>query len=185
MSLSANRIFTLFIIAMVIIASGCNRQSKRVETLIASGLGIFRSVNFDMDIESVKKFETAPLVNSTENYLRYEIKKINNTNEYAEIEYHFSKDRLDLITVYFSAEKTEDIEALFQEMITYYTEKYGEVVSDDSGWKRWEFEDKEGLPGSIEIMMKQESVNDIFSLDIELVKYYSDERKSAGLGSRY
>ncbi len=138
-----------------------------------------------MNIESVKKFESAPLVNSTENYLRYEIKKINNTNEYAEIEYHFSKEHLDLITVYYSAENSADIEALFKEMITYYTEKYGEAVSDDSGWKRWEFEDKEGIPGTIEIMMKQESVNDIFSLDIELVKYYADERKSASIGSRY
>jgi len=184
MSFSANSIFTLFITIVVFLASGCNTHSLRSEVLIASGLGIFRSVNFDMDIESVKKLESAPLVNSTENYLRYEINKINNTNEYAEIEYHFSKERLDLITVYYSAEKIEDIEALFQEMIVYFTEKYDNPASDDSGWKRWEFEDKEGIPGTIEIMMKQESVNNIFSLDIEMVKYYTDERKSASVGGR-
>lgn len=166
---------------MVIGFLSCNTKSKQSEVLIANGLGIFRSINFDMDIENVKKYETATLVNATEDYLRYEIKKINNSSEYVEIEYHFSKERLDLITVFYSAENEVALKKLFDEMKKHYSNKYGNATGDDAGWQRWEFEDTEGLPGSIEIMMKYESLNDVHGLDIEIVKYYKDERKTASI----
>jgi hypothetical protein len=166
---------------MVICFSSCNTKSKQSEVLIANGLGIFRSINFDMDIENVKRYETATLVNATEDYLRYEIQKINNTSEYVEIEYHFSKGRLDLITVFYSAENEVALKKLFEEMKTHYNKKYGTATSNNAGWERWEFEDREGLPGNIEIMMRYENLNNVYGLDIEMVKYYTDEAEPSAL----
>lgn len=172
---------TILFVVTAISFSSCNTKSKQSEVLIANGLGIFRSINFDMDIENVKKYETATLVNATEDYLRYEIQKINNTSEYVEIEYHFSKERLDLITVFYSAENEAALKKLFEEMKAYYNEKHGKAISNNTGWEHWEFEDKEGLPGNIEIMMKYEILNDVYGLDIEMVKYYTDGSKPSAL----
>ena len=175
------KISALYCIAiMLLLFAACKTEPEsRSAILLSDDTGIFRNISFDYDIETVKKNETAPLVNSTEDYLRYEIKNINKTSEYAEFEYHFSKNRLDLITVYYATTTKEEAEQLFNEVKKIYDKKFGAGKSDDSGWQMWEFEDKEGTAGNIEIMMKHESNNDLHGLDIELVKYYKDERRTA------
>jgi hypothetical protein len=166
-------------ITLLLITSCNEKPASRTSILLSEDSGIFRNISFDLDIDAVKKNETAPLANATEDYLRYELKNINKTSEYAEFEYHFSKNRLDLITVYYATTTKKEAEQLFNEVKKIYDKKFGASKSDDSGWQMWEFEDKEGSPGNIEIMMKHESNNDLHGLDIELVKYYKDERRTA------
>jgi hypothetical protein len=98
----------LLLLALAVIASGCKgkKEPARAEILFSKkSKGIFRNVDFDMDIETVKKNETAPLVNSSEDYLRYEIADVNgNKMEFIEFEYMFENNRLDRIMVFYTVE---------------------------------------------------------------------------------
>jgi hypothetical protein len=158
----------------------CQQQKvkKRSDILFEKGKGIFRSVDFDMTMEAVMQREKAPLVNSAEDYLRYEIQHINNTREFIQIEYMFSRQRLDRIMVYYHVERKEDADQLFNEARAYFEKKFGKSTDIESGWLIWELDDRGGLPGTIEIMISNESRRDMYGLDIEMVKYYKDEEKT-------
>jgi hypothetical protein len=171
----------LLLITISIIAASCNsnKEKKRAAILFEKGKGIFRNIDFDMDIETVQQNEKAPLANSADDYLRYEIENINNTNEFLQIEYMFDKQRLDRIMVYYKVAKKEDAEKLFNEVHEHYVKKFGESADNESGWLTWELKDKGGMPGNIEIMISKESKPDMFGVDIEMVKYYKDEQKPA------
>jgi hypothetical protein len=181
--LKPNSLFALFILMWAILFCGCkSKPPKAAEILLGNSKNVFREVGFDMDMNTVKKNETASLVNSAEDYLRYEIKNIEGkSSQYAEIEYHFDHNRLDLITVYQNTANELDIEPLFNDVKLHFNKKYGESKSNKAGWETWAFEDKEGEQGNIEIMLKGVNENGLFGIDIELVKYYKDEQKQAQL----
>jgi hypothetical protein len=175
--------FSLFIIALLMLSvAGCKgkKEMKRADVLFNKGKGIFRNVDFDMDLETAKKNETAPLANSAEDYLRYEITNMNGkAGEYVEIEYMFDKNRLDRMMVYYSVDSKNAADGLFIDVLGYFTKKYGGTMSNDKEWRTWQLEDKKGQRGTIEIMIKKEDRDNVFGVDIEMVKYYKDEEKPA------
>jgi hypothetical protein len=169
----------LLLLALAVIASGCKgkKEPARAEILFSKkSKGIFRNVDFD--IETVKKNETAPLVNSSEDYLRYEIADVNgNKMEFIEFEYMFENNRLDRIMVFYTVERKEHADGLYFGVLDYFTKKFGGTSGHHDAWRTWELEDKKGLPGKIEIMTKKQTEENIFGVDIEMVKYYKDEEK--------
>jgi len=172
----------LMMLFLTIVLAGCKgkKEIKRADILFNKGKGIFRSIDFDMNLETAKKSETAPLANGTEDYLRYEITEVNgNPLEFIEMEYMFEKNRLDRIMVFYGVDSKEAADGLFYGVLDYFTKKFGGSASNDSGWRTWQLEDKKGLPGNIEIMIKKESEENIHGVDIEIVKYYKDEEKPA------
>lgn len=160
-----------------ILITACNEKAFDINSLIkTSENSIFRNINFDADIEEVKKRETAPMINSTDNYLRYEILPDEENTVLAEFEYHFSKNKLDLITVYLSSPDENSINTIFKTLNENFEKKYGRSNSNDLGWKSWEVIDKEGLPGNIDIMLRKDKKDENYNIDMELVKYYFEEK---------
>ncbi len=175
--------FLIFILLSICFFSCKQSPPTRLELLTGDGKSMFRSIQFDMDLVSVKNKETESLVSSAKDYLRYEIREVfNNTNEYIEIEYLFDKDRLDRIMVYHALENKEEVASLLHDLHAHFTNRFGKGINNEFGWMTWEFEDNNGLPGVIEIMINGNSNQGDHGVDIEMVKYYKDDiRKPVSL----
>lgn len=150
-------------------------QEKRLKLLLAEEKGFFRNIYFDMNAEEVRQLETAPLANSLDDYLRYEIYSSDHPAEFLQIEYFFNKNRLDRIMIFYNLSYPEDTDKLFEAVQSYFSQKFGNSLTSSNEWQHWKITDKTGLPGTIEIMLSKQTSSDMTGIDIELVKYYKSD----------
>ena len=106
---------------------------------------IFRSVNFDEEIEIVKEKEaksTLQLADESDGYLQYEKDLFTDTIkgiDYIMIKYIFdSHDRLWVITANYIIQDSSKTAELYDHLNTTFNEKYGDYYFDRDGFTVWE-----------------------------------------------
>ena len=141
----------------------------------------FRGLHFDLKKETVKSAEIAKPEAEYDDYLRYNLLADSvASGESLELEYFFNKkDQLDLIIAFYNTGSSEVINSVIDELKDYFENRYGTARKDENGFYHWEFDDKGEIPGTIEIHLTGETEEGYMGIEIELLKYYQDEKKLA------
>lgn len=106
---------------------------------------IFRAVNFDDEIETVKKTEASydlELTDESDGYLQYEKDIFIDTAkgiDYVTLKYIFdSYDRLWVVTLNYIIQDSAKTTELFDHLNTTFNDKYGDYYFDRDGFTVWE-----------------------------------------------
>ena len=113
-----------------------NKHGERIQKVIKTEEGILRGFEFGDSKKEVKKKEDAKLLLSTDNSLLYEVDM--GEGEKADIIYYFNdKKEIYSFGIAFLVKSTESEDNLFRDLSAYYTEKYGDYISDVQGDEIW------------------------------------------------
>ncbi len=171
------------LISILLLAfTGCNEfknLSPRSKIIVKSKEMLFRGVDFDYTIQSVKAAEEIEPELEYKDYLRFKIKADSiGSGESVDLEYFFNKkDQLDMIIAFYNLTDKSRIEPLANELKRYFERKFGRAQQDEMGWYHWEMTDKSGLTGTVEVNLIGETEEGYMGLELELIKYYENERR--------
>jgi len=162
--------------------SACNdfkHLSKRGKLMVKNKHKMFRGLDFDMPLTEVKKSEGTQPDMEYPDYLRYRFAADSIApGESLEVEYFFNKkDQLDLIIAFYNLTDTEEIKPLADELKRYLERDYGRPAQDEFGWYHWQFDDKTGEKGTVEINLAGETEEGYKGVELELTKYYEYEER--------
>ena len=142
---------------------------------------VFRSVNFNMNKEEVKKIEaeqseSIKLVEDVKNMLFYEVDLTNDTSkaiDYAEIKYFFDvHDALDIISVNYYILDSLTIRNLSESIFQKMTRKYGDSYVDSEDYIVWESSfENEGKSTLFEVATKELTKQNDPGVTVEYLKY--------------
>lgn len=140
---------------------------------------LFRGLSFDMTLAQVKETEDLNPELEYRDYLRFKILADSiAAGESVDVEYFFNKkDQLDLMIAFYNLSGTDDIQPLINELKNFLENKYGRAKQDELGWYHWEFDDRKGEPGTIEINLVGETEEGYRGVELELIKYYGYEKR--------
>lgn len=166
----------------IFLLTACNnfkRLGDRAKLILKNDKKLFRGLDFEMSLKQVKELETAHLEDEFSNYLRYKVEVDSMfPGEYLALEYSFnSKDQLDVIYVYYTLEDKSLIDPIVNDLKEYFSNEYGQPKVDELGWYKWKFEDKTGVPGTVEITLSGEKKEDYLGVYLDLQKFYEFEER--------
>ena len=140
---------------------------------------MFRGLDFDMSLQEVKEKETLPPDLEYGDYLRYHILADSvSAGESMDVEYFFNKNnRLDLMIAFYNLRDKDVLHPLADELKRYLERNYGRPQQDELGWYHWEFDDKTGENGTIEINLVGETEEGYMGVELEMTKYYENEER--------
>ena len=140
---------------------------------------MFRGLAFDMKLADVKQSETVRPDVEYEDYLRYRLFADSiASGESVDMEYFFNKNnQLDLMIAFYNLADEDDLHPLADELRRYFERSYGRARLDEQGWYHWQFDDKKGESGSIEVNLVGETEKGYMGVEIEMIKYYENEER--------
>lgn len=172
--------FALFILSFLLFLSSCKDFtdfSPHTKLILKNEAMMFRGVSFDINKSAVKALEEKEPFEEYPDYLRYKYSPENSKENFLDLEYFFNNDgRLDMIIGYYALADDEEQKVVFDELLREFTRRFGPGEKDELGWYTWKFNDKEGIPGQIEIILNIENTEGYKGIDIEFVKYYEFEK---------
>jgi len=157
---------------------------SRSKLMLKTKEQLFRGLDFDKPIDEVKKSETLQPEMQYADYLKYRIGADSiAAGESVEIEYFFNKkNQLDLMIAFYNISDSAAIHSMADNLMGYLETKYGRPKRDELGWYHWEFECKSGEPGTVEVNLVGETEKDYMGVELELIKYYSYEKRLSASG---
>ncbi|MDX2002157.1 MAG: hypothetical protein SFW35_06985 [Chitinophagales bacterium] len=176
------RSYTLFLLIAVLFSS-CDSfwlKDKHTRAVLKSEKGFIRGVEFDMTKEQVKKIEKDTLVEESERFLGY-VNELNKGKDHLQVEYFFNeKNQLDQIMINYYLNEEDDVQDLIADLTEYFNKKIGPGKKDEAGWNIWNYEDKKGAPGNVDILLFRKLDNTYGRIvDLEIVKYYNWEESES------
>jgi hypothetical protein len=165
------------LLCLLTLFASCNGlfMDKRTKAVIKSGDGLLRGVELDMTLPQVRAIETDTLVEENASFLGY-VRERKRGKDHLEVEYSFNPEgKLDLIMIYYYMEKEEDAKKLVADLKEYFDKKIGASKTDEMGWQVWEYPDKKGLAGNVEIILNKKVDEQGRVVELEIVKYYQAE----------
>ena len=147
--------------------------------VIKDGTGLLRGIELDLSVADVRKIEKDSLNEETTTFLGYLVPG-KEKGEKMEVEYSFNEQgKLDLMSVFYYLDKDDDAEHMVAALKKYFEKKLGPSKKDELGWYTWQFRDKKGLPGDVEIVLNKKVEAKSKVVDLEIVKYYDSEAGSS------
>lgn len=169
--------------AAALLLFACNdfkHLSQRGKLLVKTKQHLFRGLHFDATIEEVKQAEAITPQKEYPDNVSYRILADSIApGESLDVEYFFNKkNQLDLMIAFYNLSDSNAIHPLVDELMRYLEREHGRAKKDEHGWYHWEFPDKKGEPGTIEINLVGETEAGYLGVELELIKYYAyEERK--------
>lgn len=99
-----------------------------LDEIIRSREGVFRGINLNTNSETIKKIESVPPSEASEGHLYYEF-KVDSLTNYS-IDYTFSRDSLEEISVQINTNDLELSSYLFCDLKDYYANKLPNPTED-------------------------------------------------------
>ncbi len=171
--------------ALALLLASCNdfkHLSNRGKLMVKTQHNLFRGLSFDSNIQDVKLTETHVPDLEYPDYLRYRIAADSvAAGESLDVEYFFNKkNQLDLMIAFYNISDSTAIHPLADELMRYLEREHGRPKQDELGWYHWEFQDKKGEPGTIEINLVGETEAGYMGVEVEMIKYYAYEERLSG-----
>lgn len=168
----------LCVFALLLVS--CNdfkHLSQRGKLIVKTKQHLFRGLNFDSSIEDVKQSEALSPETEYPDNVRYHIAADSIApGESLDVEYFFNKkNQLDLMIAFYNLSDSNAIHPLVNELMRYLEREHGRPKKDELGWYHWEFQDKKGETGTIEINLMGETEAGYMGVELELIKYYAYE----------
>jgi len=149
--------YPVFLLALLLLHSCRNDNAKNeikdpspyFKTFITGDeKNVLRDINFNLSADEIKKNETSKLYEETPDHLFYEFSFPTDStafSEYANIQYFFDENnQLDIITADIYMNDSIQENKLRNNLMDYYTYKYGSLQKDDNEQDVWKgtFTDK-------------------------------------------
>lgn len=170
----------LFVLLTGLLFASCHQlfMDKRAKLMLNGEKGLFRGLELDMTLPEVRKIATDSIDEEDENFLGYVLPGLDKS-ERLELDYSFNEQgKLDLIVANYYLAKDEDAEHMIAELKQFFDKKVGASKQDEKGWQVWQYRDKKGLPGDVEIVLNKTVSEKGKNVDLEIVKYYDSEQNS-------
>lgn len=153
--------------------------SKRGKLIVKTKENLFRGLNFDLSLQDVKQAESiSPEKEYTDNLHYQFLADSIAAGESLDVEYFFNKkNQLDLMIAFYNISDSNAIHPLVEELMCYLEREHGRPKQDELGWYHWEFQDKKGESGAIEINLVGETEAGYMGVELEMIKYYAYEER--------
>ncbi|MDZ4847357.1 MAG: hypothetical protein SH857_17625 [Chitinophagales bacterium] len=173
--------YSILFFALLLFAS-CNdfkHLSNRGKLMVKTKQDLFRGLNFDVTLQDVKQAEAiSPELEYPDNMRYHIVADSIAEGESLDVEYFFNKkNQLDLMIAFYNISDSNAIHPIVNELMRYLEREHGRPKQDELGWYHWEFQDKKGEPGSIEINLVGETEAGYMGVEVEMIKYYAYEEK--------
>ena len=141
-------IFFIFSIVFVLLTVGCktektssNNYSDELNSIVLSQNKVVRNASFGDTREQIKDLEGKhKVIVENGNRLAFEVNLAN--EEFADVNYTLKKDEIEMINIDIYKNSLSSANSLFQEFISYYTEKVGKPKASAADEVSWINEDK-------------------------------------------
>lgn len=166
--------------ALFVSCNDFKHLSNRGKLMVKTKQPLFRGLHFDATIQDVRQAEAIAPEKEYPDNLRYHLLADSiAAGESLDVEYFFNKkNQLDLMIAFYNISDSNAIHPLADELMRYLEREHGRAKKDELGWYHWEFPDKKGEPGTIEINLVGETEAGYMGVELELIKYYAyEERK--------